>query len=202
MVFTSGTNLTSAAAGVAEYDGTSFYFTNETTSGRGLVPVEQYFHLAANGSGITTIANFFGTTSNISLVSGGYYEIEIVLYYTMGATGSVVTWTLTNSAAPTSMDLYYEMCPATGIVAPPGTATMLVGQILGGVTAAQTVVTASLTGGTNQYARFLIMLKNGTGTSLKIQATETTQTTSLTPKIGSYWKCKRIPAGNVGTFAA
>ena len=199
---TSGTLLTSAAAGVREYDGVCTYFTNETTSGRGLIPVEQIFHLAADGTGITTIANFFGTTSNISLVSGGYYEIEIVLYYVMGATASVVTWTLTNSAAPTSMDLYYEMCPITGMVAPPGTATMLVGQILGGVTAAQTVVTGSLTGGTNQYARFRIMLKNGTGTSLKIQATETTQTTSLTPKLGSYWKCKRIPAGNVGTFAA
>lgn len=199
---TSGTLNTVAVAGVYEYDGTSSYITNETSSGRGLVPVEQIFHLAADGSGITTIANFFGTTSNISLVSGGYYEIEIVLYYVMGATASVVTWTLTNSAAPTSMDLYYEMCPITGMVAPPGTATMLVGQILGGVTAAQTVVTGSLTGGTNQYARFRIMLKNGTGTSLKIQATETTQTTSLTPKLGSYWKCKRIPAGNVGAFAA
>jgi hypothetical protein len=201
LAMASGVLLTSATAGNFEYDGTNSYFTNETTSGRGLIPVEQIFHLAADGSGITTIANFFGATSNISLVSGGYYEIEIVLYYTMGATGSVVTWTLTNSAAPTSMDLYYEMCPVTGIVAPPGTATMLVGQILGGTTAAQTVVTTSLTGGTSQYARFRIMLKNGTGTSLKIQATETTQTTSLTPKLGSYWKCKRIPAGNVGTFA-
>ena len=202
MALTSGTINTSAIAGGVEYDGTSFYFTNETTAGRGLVPVTQYFHLAADGAGISTIANFFGTTSNIPLVSGGYYEIEITLYYVMGATGSVVTWTLTNSAAPTSMDLYYEMCPATGIVAPPGTATMLVGQILGGVAAAQTVVTGALTGSTNQYAKFRIMLKNGTGTSLKIQATETTTTTSLTPKIGSYWKCTRIPSGNVGTFAA
>ena len=202
LAMAAGTVLTSAAAGNFEYDGTNSYFTNETTSGRGLIPVEQIFHLAADGGGITTIANFFGTTSNISLVSGGYYEIEIVLYYTVGSTGSVVTWTLTNSAAPTSMDLYYEMCPITGIVAPPGTATTLVGQILGGVTAAQTVATGALTASTSQYARFRIMLKNGTGTSLKIQATETTQTTAITPKLGSYWKCKRIPAGNVGTFAA
>jgi hypothetical protein len=199
---TAGTILTSAVAGVREYDGTNSYMTNETTSGRGLIPVEQYFHLTAAGTGITTIANFFGTTSNISLVANAYYEIEIVAWFTMGATGSVITWTLTNSAAPTYMDLYYEMSPVTGIVAPPGTATKLVGQILGGVTAAQTVVTASLTASSQQYARFRIQLKNGTGTSLKIQVAETTTTTSLTPNIGSFWRCKRIPAANVGTFAA
>jgi hypothetical protein len=100
------------------------------------------------------------------------------------------------------MALVYEMSPITGVVAPPGTATLLSGQIVGGTTAAQTVVTGSLTASTKQYARFRIMLKNGTGTSLKIQLAETTTTTALTPNIGSYWRCKRIPSGNVGTFAA
>ena len=202
MTLTSGTNLTSAAAGAVEYDGINTYLTNETSSGRGRVPIEQYFHLTAAGAGITTIANFFGTTSNISLVSGAYYDIEIVCFFTMGTTGSVITWTLTNSAAPTYMDLDYWMSPVTGIVAPPGTATMLMGQIVGGTTAAQTVATASLTLSTKQYARFKIQLQNSTGTSLKIQVAETTTTAPLVPNIGSFWRATRIPAGNVGTFAA
>jgi len=202
VVFTSGTLMTSASAGAREYDGVCSYETNDTTSGRGLIPVEQYFHLTSAGTGITTIANFFGSTSNISLVASAYYEIEIVCFFTMGSTASVVTWTLTNSAVPTYMNLRYEMSPIAGIVAPPGTATTLAGNIIGGVTAAQTVVTGSLALSTKQYAKFNIVLQNGTGTSLKIQCAETTTTTALTPNIGSYWKCKRIPAGNVGTFAA
>jgi hypothetical protein len=200
--FTTGTLNTTATAGVAEYDGVAHYFTNETTAGRGLVPVEQYFHLTAAGTAITTIANFFGTTSNIPLVAGAYYEIEIVCFFTMGATGSIVTVTLTNSAAPTYMDLCYEMCPITGVVAPPGAATLLAGQIVGGVTAAQTIVTGLLVALSQQYMRMRISLANGTGTSLKIQFAETTTATGLTPNIGSYWRCKRIPAANVGTFAA
>jgi hypothetical protein len=202
VVSTAGTNLTTAVAGAQEFDGVNSYITNETSSGRGVIPVEQYFHLIAAGTGITTIANFFGTTSNISLVSGAYYEIDIYCFFTMGSTASVVTWTLTNSAAPTYMDLIYEMSPVTGIVAPPGTGTMLEGEIIGGVTAAQTVVTASLTLSTKQYAHFKIFLQNGTGTSLKIQAAETTTTTAMIPNIGSSWRCVRRPAGNIGTFAA
>ena len=203
VVLTSGTLLTAAAAGALEYDGVCSYETNETTSGRGLIPVEQYFHLTSAGTGITTIANFFGPTSNISLVANAYYEIEIVCFFTMGSTASVVTWTLANSAAPTYMNLRFEMSPNAGIVVPPGNSTTLVGNIIGGVTAAQNIVTGSaLALNTKQYAKFNIILQNGAGTSLKIQCAETTTTTALTPNIGSYWKCKRIPAGNVGTFAA
>src|SRR5262245_25535799 len=64
-VFQSGTNLTAAAAGAWEYDGVQFYATTDTTGGRAAVCAEQYFHLTADGSTISTIANFFGSTSNI-----------------------------------------------------------------------------------------------------------------------------------------
>ena len=71
--FTSGSNLTTAVAGAYEYDGVNSYLTNETTSGRGIIPTQQFFRLAANGSSITgPIANFFGSNSNVSLVSGGF----------------------------------------------------------------------------------------------------------------------------------
>lgn len=202
ITLTTGNLLTSPVGGSIEYDGTSFYHTNEATSGRAFVPGEQYFHLTSSGSGITSLANFFGGTSNITLVSGAYYEIDIYCFFTMGSTGSVVTWHLTNTNAPTYMDVIYEMSPVTGIVTPPGTATMLLGQIIGGVTADQTIATASLSSNSKQYAHFKIFLQNSVGTSLKIQAVETTTTTAFTPNIGSRWTCVRRPASNTGIFVA
>lgn len=198
VTFTSGTNLTSPVAGAEEFDGVQFYATPDTTGGRGAIPVEQYFHLTSNGSAITTIANIFGTTSNISLVASAYYIIDIYLWMVTTGTGAT-TYTLTNSAAPTSQNILYEMSPVTGVVAPPGTATMLVGQILNDATAARTIVTGSLSAATH-YAHIKIWLKNGTGTSLKIQATAAS--TNTTPQIGSFWHARRISPNNIGTFAA
>lgn len=197
--FTAGTNLTSPAAGAEEYDGSQFYATIDTSSGRGALPVEQYFHLTSNGGNITTIANVFGATSNISLVASAFYIIDIEMFYAVNTGTQTVTWTLTNSAAPTTQNIYYEMSPVTGIVAPPGTATMLVGQLYNSTTAAQTVVTGGLSAA-NHYARFRIWLNNSTGTSLKIQATSSSN--FITPLQGSMWRCRRISSGSVGTFAA
>lgn len=193
-----GTNLTAAAAGAAEYDGVSAYFTSETTSGRGLIPVEQRFRLTATGSTISTIANYFGANSNISLVSGGEYEIEIDCWF-LKTTAGTVTWTFTNSAAPTSMTIDYQLSPATGIVTTPA-ATDLFGSQYNVTATAPTVVSASLTTAVNHRHRFKIRLINGTGTSLKIQATAGAGT--ITPGINSYWIARRVPAANVGSFAS
>ncbi len=199
LTFVSGTLNTTPVAGGMEYDGVATYITNDTTSGRGAVEVDQYFHLTAAGATISTIANYFGTTSNISLVANGYYEIEIFLYY-LKTTAGTVTWTLTNSSAPTSMNVFYEMSPITGVVATPGTATLLCAQVYNNATAAYTITTGTLTTAVNHYARFKIFLQNGTGTSLLIQATASAGT--ITPGINSWWKCVRRVAGNVGNFHA
>jgi hypothetical protein len=196
---TSGTILTTAEAGAIEYDGAVLQFTDDTAGGRGLVASEQRFKLDADGSTITTIANFFGSTSNIPLVANAYYEIEIELAF-LKTTSGTVTWTLTNSAAPTSQDIDFETSPVTGIVAPPGTATMLQGQFLKDATAAKAWTTGALTTAVDHFARIKIKLRNGTGTSLKIQATVSAGT--ITPRAGSRWICKRVPAANVSAYAA
>ncbi len=190
-----------AAAGAVEYDGVNSYITNETTSGRSLLGAIQYFALTSSGSAISTIANFFGATSNISLVSGGYYDIDIYLWYTNSADTNTATLTLTNSAAPTLQNIYFEMSPAAGVVSPPGTATALVGQYIGDQTAARAFTTGALGSAASYYSRFKIWLHNSTGTSLLVQATKNTGGT-LTPLAGSYWTCRRLPATNVGHFAA
>ena len=197
--FTSGTLLTAAAAGAVEYDGVAGYLTNETTSGRGLIPVEQKFRLTATGGTISTIANYFGTTSNISLVSGAEYEIEVDCWF-LRSTSDPVVWTFTNSAAPTSMNLEYKFSAATGIVST-AAATSLFGDQYNITSATATVTTGSLTTAVNHHHKFWIRLINGTGTSLKIQATASTAGT-ITPGIGSSWKARRVPAANIGSFAA
>lgn len=197
IVLTSGTNLTTAVAGAFEYDGVNIYGTVDTTAGRSSVGLYNQFKLTANGGTISTIANFYGALSNIALVADGYYDIEIILYF-LKTTAGTVTWTLTNSAAPTRQNVYFEMSPVTGIVTLPGTATMLVGQAINS-TAVFTLVTASLTTAVNHYARFRIQLDNDTGTSLKIQATASAGT--LTPLAGSIWTARRLNTSNNGTYA-
>lgn len=201
MTLTGGTVLTTAAAGAVESDSINPYWTTNTGDGRGRIPIEQTFKLTANGTAFNTISNFFGTTSNISLVASALYEIEIELYFTK--TGAeAVTWTFTNSAAPTSMNIHYEQSPITGIVAPGSTAVSnICGDIINSTTAAQTIVTGTLTTAVNHYARFKIWLANGTGTSLKIQGTCTTAS-GITPLRGSRWRSMRMPTGNVGAFSA
>jgi hypothetical protein len=164
------------------------------------VPIEQYVHLTAAGGAITTIANFFGANTNISLVASAYYLIEVFCYFLKDTNASVVTWTFTNSAAPTGQNIESEFSPIAGIVTGTPTATTLFGHIYNDTTAAKTIATGTLAASVNHFCRFRIMLKNGTGTSLKIQATVTTG--NITPGIGSYWRARRLSPNNIGTLAA
>ena len=123
------------------------------------------FRLTGTGGTISTIANYFGSNSNISLVSGGEYEIEVDFWFLVTTTDPVV-WTFTNSAAPTSMNMEYKLSAAGGIVST-AAATSLFGDQYNITTATATVTTGSLTGSANHHHKFWIRLINGTGTSLR-----------------------------------
>lgn len=195
-----GVLKTTPIAGDHDFDGAASYITNDTTSGRGFVPVTQYQRLTSNGSTISTIANFFGANSNISLVANAFYEIDAYMWFLNTTSGTLVT-TLVNSAAPTSQNIIYETSPVTGIVAPPGTATMLSGQIVNDTTATKALTaTSAITDAVNMYVHLKIWLQNGAGTSLKIQATKSAGT--ITPLVGSYYTVHRLPAANTGNAAA
>lgn len=200
MTLTHGTNLTSAVADAVENDAIAMYGTTNTTDGRAQIPLRQHFRLTANGGNVTTIANFFGATSNISLVASAYYDIDIWCFFTKTTT-EILTWTFTNSAAPTSQQIYWEQSPLAGVVAPPGTAgTHFTGVAINDATAAKAIAAGSLTTAVNHFMHCRILLKNGTGTSLKIQCANPAG--SITPLLGSFWTATRIPTGNTGTFAA
>lgn len=198
LLMQSGATLTTALAGALEFDAVNTYITNDTTSGRGRVAIEQMFKLDAAGAAITTIANFFGATSNIPLVANAYYEIEIWGFFLKGGTTGTNVISLINSAAPTAMDVIFEMSPLTGITATP--AANLSAELYNQTGVTTTITTGSLTISVNHYFYLKILLRNGAGTSLKIQLTS--NGSSSTPGIGSRWTSKRISPNNVGAFAA
>lgn len=197
--FTSGTNLSSAAAGAVEYDGTVFYSTPNTTSGRGYTPSTHIFRLTANGSAIgSAIANFFGTNSAINLVGGGVYEIEAYCYFTKTTAGTV-TVTITSSLAPANLSGVIQTGSTGG-----GTTVNAANQIVlfnSTATGAAFGPTGSLTNNTNHVFQIrLIVEANASASNLRINFTESAGT--VTPLRNSYYKVTLLPVGNSGSFAA
>jgi len=88
LTFQSGTNLTSATAGVMEYDGKVFYSTPNATSGRGLSPSTLLYRAGSTGiagSRVTTAQAAFG--AGLTVVASTVYQFEMVLesYKSTGA---------------------------------------------------------------------------------------------------------------------
>ena len=87
VTFQSGTNLTSATAGVMEYDGKVFYSTPNATSGRGLSPSSLIYRLNANlaGNRGTSAQNSLGVS--LTVPASTVYLFEFFVAYTK-ATGT------------------------------------------------------------------------------------------------------------------
>lgn len=195
----SGTLLTNPVAGTLEYDGVTSYFTNDTTSGRGVRPTSQIFRLTANGTAIgPAIGNFFGANSAINLAAGGVYEIEAYCYFTKTTAGTV-TVTATTSLAPVNLNGIIQTGAATGGTASGG--AIQIALFNSTATAAAFGATGSLTTGVNHAMIIkLIVEANASASNLRINFTSSAGT--VTPLRGSYYKVTRLSAGNAGSFAA
>jgi hypothetical protein len=192
---TSGTNLTSATAGTFEYDGSHFYATPETTSGRAKLITKNTFRLASNGSAIgATIADFFGATSSINLAASSVYEITYHAYF-LKTTAGTATWTLTASSAPTLISGYYTANPVTGVAAGAPITGYAGSQA---ATTAAFAATASLTTAVNHSYAFKVQVITNAATTFKLQLTQSAGT--ATPLAGSYYTVERL-SGSVGSFA-
>lgn len=199
IVFTSGTNLTSAAAGAVEYDGVRFYGTTDTVSGRGYIPSVQLFRLPANGAAIgPAINNYFGADSAINLAGGGEYALEAYCYFTKTTAGTV-TVTLTTSAAVANLNGTVDYGAAAG-----GTATGVANRIslfASAATANAFGASVSLTTAVNHaFVIRAIFDANALDSDLRINFTSSAGT--VTPLLNSYYKVTRLPAGNSGSYAA
>lgn len=197
LVMTSGTSLTSPVAGAIEFDGSTFFSTDDVTDGRGYIPSVHFFRLTSDGSAITTIANFFGGTSAVSLDNNIFYEVEAYLYFTTTGTGTA-TFTMTFSNAPVNNNAFYVGSPVGG-VGTAGTA-QTAAIVKSTATAGALPATGSLTAATHRYVLRSMFQANATtgGTIVLRMATAATNATPLT---GSYFKVTRLPATNTGAFS-
>ena len=198
ILLTSGTNLTTAAAGAVEYDGSFFYATPQTTNGRQVINTPSYYVLSADAAAVgAAIAQFFPGTTAIPLVASGIYEIEFNCWFLKTTAGTLV-WTLTNSTTVTKMHAEMQMSPITGVTSTNATSE-LTAQVANQTAASVAfVATGSLTTGVNHFMRMRVYLVNGSSTSLRLNVTNSAGT--VTPLGGSYWRATRI--ASIGTLAA
>lgn len=199
MTLTSGTNMTTPTAGVCEFDGAAFYKTRDTTNGRCFDDGWCYFRLTGSGSGITTIADFFGANDGIPLVANGVYEIEWHCYFSQ-ATAGTATWTIvTATTALANLTGEYIGSPIGGIAAvgTPQTAAINVT----GSSSTAFPVTGTEANTATHYFTIRVLLTAGNGASnTRLRLTMSAGT--ATPLINSYFRVRRLPAANVGTFVA
>jgi hypothetical protein len=199
LTLTSGTLETSPSGGEQEYDGTALYSTNDSTNGRRVNDTWNYFRLAANGSGITTIADFFGTNDGIPTVLNGVYDIEWHCYWVHTTTGTgTITWTIVNTQTVTNMVAEYMQCPIGGIgtVGTPQTA----GVIAQTAASVALPVTGVNTAVANHYAKIHATFEAATSGNVRLRMTASAGT--ATPSRDSFFRVRRLPAGNVGTYVA
>ena len=193
---TAGTLLTTPEAGALEYDSTDnlHYFTQSTTEGRGRVSAYQYFYLAADGSNISTAANFFGTNSAITLVANQRYKLKAHLYFTKNSAASI-QWAILNQNAYTNITGFTIFNPAAG----DATAGNIAGTFIASKTAAngQFQLSSSLSAANHVHLMFADF-EMGTGGKIEIQVS--TGTGSVTPLKGSWVEIERVGSQNVGAW--
>lgn len=196
LILAAGTNMTTPTVGVNEFDGVSFYNTVDTTNGRRNVDCWNLFRLAANGNAISTIADFFGSTDGIPTVLNGVYEIEWDVYFTV-ATGGTSTFTIVSTQSLTNMVADWKGSVITGIAA--------TGALSGAAVVTQTAtsvalpVTGALSAASHHYVIHAIVEAAAAG---NIRLRQTMSAGTSTPLRGSYFKVRRLPAGNAGTYVA
>lgn len=191
-----GTLMTSPTAGVQEADSAAFYNTLDTTNGRRYNDSWHLFRLTANGSAISTIADFFGTNDGIPTVLNGVYEIEWHCYFTV-ATGGTSTWTIVSTQTLTNMVADWLATPIAGF-ATQGASTSAG---VKGITAASTAlpVSGSLSAA-DHYHKIHAVVECATAGNIRLRQTMSAGTS--TPLRDSFFRVRRLPAGNAGTFVA
>jgi hypothetical protein len=107
--FTSGTKLTTAAAGALEFDGKVFYTTPNTTEGRGLQPTIHYYLWQGGNTTINTSSTNYGFPV-LSLAANTAYEIEgLYMIQTNSGAGLNHTAIFASTGTASLTTEYYEL---------------------------------------------------------------------------------------------
>jgi len=189
-----------AAGSVSLFDDgiAGLYKNTDDPSGQTSIGEYNIFRLLANGGAIgPAIADYFGANSSIALATSGVYLLQYFLWY-LKTTAGTVTYTITNTAVVTNLVASYLQGPAAGIQA--NAAATVAGVVTATAAAVALPATASLTTAVNHCAYVQVLLENAASANVRLRVTESAGT--ITPLRGSFYMCRRISTGNVGTFVA
>ena len=202
LVLTSGTNLTTPAAGAIEYDGNAFYAT-AVASARQQVDAEQYIlqgadSSAANNTGLDTAsaAQVFVSPAGgqVTLTAGQTYLFDAVYLLTNTGTTSHTWATLFGGTATFSAGSGYFVTGNSGTTASTPSTGALIGNISSTTLSTAVVVTAASTSATEQVSVSLrgTLVVNAGGTlipQMKASARPgATGTPGVVVKAGSYFR--------------
>jgi len=194
--FTSGTNLTTAAAGAFEFNGSSYFQTIDTTSGRGVVPISQFIYLSSDNNYISTSYPVF-PSSTLSLVSGALYEYEAEIYLYKITSSGTLTWSFNFYSTPGFLHGYYVGQPTSGL------ATVSSATTAGVVNSTGTTInlpnTGSLTSSTYNHYKIKAIMSISSATTISLYVTSNTGQVNIIA--GSSAKITRLPTSSVGTFS-
>lgn len=193
MTFQSGTNLTTAAAGVVEFDGKAFYATAAASS-RQVISAQQLIALTADYTltNNTSAQKLFNSPSNGSLTVQGSttYFFEACFYVTgMTSSSHAASFGFGGTATFTS-----AMMNALAGVAAQGATTSTAAVV---ATATQIIPTSS-TGTTLQVTVKGTLRINAGGTIIP-QLTQTTASAAAVVKSGSYFRLWPVGSNTVAS---
>lgn len=201
---TAGTNLTTAAAGAVEYDGTAFYATSAASS-RQVVQAEQFCVLTADYtmSDSASAQKCFNSSTNgaLTVAAATSYFFEAV--YNLSNTGTTShTWATLFGGTATFTGCFYDILARTGTTS---AATITAMSSLRAAVATATVVTAASTSATEFVNIRLsgIIEINAAGTLIpQVQASAqpgASGTPGVTMLKGSYFRLWPVGSNTVAT---
>jgi len=193
-----GALLTVAAAGAIESDAATFYQTHNTTDGRAVQDASRWFRLTSPGGNITAIADAFGANSAIGMAASGVYEIEWHVW-TVQNVGAATnwTWTITLSGAVTRASAAYDQCAIAGIAA---AAAVLRAGTAGFTTTQALPVTGSCAAATHYTIVRCLVDVGASPRDVRLRLTVAANSAAV--QAGSYYRARRVSAGNTGAFTA
>lgn len=204
VILTSGTNLTTAAAGAVEFDGTSFYATAAASS-RQVIQTPQFCVLTSNFtmSDSASAQKCFNSSTNgaVTVAASTSYFFEAI--YHLSNTGTTShTWSTLFGGTATYTGCFYDVLANTGTTS---AATITAMSNLRVAVATAVPVTAASTSAT-EFVRIQlrgVMEINGAGTVIpQVQASAqpgATGTPGVTMLAGSFFRLWPVGTSTVAT---
>ena len=195
--------LATPVLGEFEYDGSFFYNTPNSTSGRASIPPVYTFRRTTNGAAIgAAIADFFTTPSSLSIEASTAYRISCFAYF-LKTTAGTATWTQLFSSAPTIVDGFHYVTPVTGMAAATSASYTQIQQYFyeqGSATFAWNPSATNLTTAVNHFYRLNMTVVTNAATNWRLRLTQSGAGTA-TPLAGSFYTVEKVGI-STGTFVA